>query len=209
MAKFCGNCGAKLGDSAKVCGVCGTPLEDSDIKVKINTQDNKKNVIKRVKTIIAIVVIIVIGIIGVKVAINYTGYNGFIRKAMAAYQKYDIDALASMVSEAYYYSPKDDYAESHLEYKVGGVMDYFDDSVGHNCKYSYEINETYVLSGKKLNDTLDRIEYEFPDFDTDDIKKIVVADITITAKQGKKSLSSDFDIYMSKEKDGWKLLFIE
>lgn len=29
MAKFCGNCGAKLDDNAKVCGMCGAMLTTS------------------------------------------------------------------------------------------------------------------------------------------------------------------------------------
>ena len=29
MAKFCGNCGAQMSDSAKVCGMCGTPFTSS------------------------------------------------------------------------------------------------------------------------------------------------------------------------------------
>ena len=27
MAKFCGNCGARLEDDAKICGKCGTSVE--------------------------------------------------------------------------------------------------------------------------------------------------------------------------------------
>ena len=38
MAKYCGNCGTQLEDSAKVCGQCGTPLDGASLprpKVKV------------------------------------------------------------------------------------------------------------------------------------------------------------------------------
>ena len=46
MAKFCGNCGAKLDDDDKVCGQCGAPVDiganSSPVKV-IDIERKRKN----------------------------------------------------------------------------------------------------------------------------------------------------------------------
>lgn len=208
MAKFCGNCGAPLGDSDKVCGKCGTPLDSESVHdLKVVDPEKQEKIKKTVKLIVGLAALILIAVVAIKVVSQYTGYNGLIRKVMNAYENYDIDTLVSLSSDMYYYG-NEDWAEYYFEYSVGDDLDSFESSVGHSYKLSYEIDETYVMSERKVDELLDGIENTYSDFDIDVIEKVVTADITVTAKQGSKSVNRDINIIMSKEDGSWKLLYI-
>ena len=214
MAKYCGNCGAQMEDSAKVCGNCGTPF-DSEIIKRSNTfvDPEKKEMIKKktrkkLAVCVKTVVLILLVIVALKMAMSFTGYNGLLRKVMTAYEKYDIEALVSLSSDIYYYG-EDDWVEYYFASNVGGDLDAFESSVGHSYKLSYEVDEIYKVSERKLQDMLDEIEYNYYGFDTSVIEKIVIADLTVSAKQGSKSASRDMNIVMSKENGSWRLLYIE
>ena len=109
----------------------------------------------------------------------------------------------------YYYNDYEDYVDEYFEYAVGSNIDSFESSVGHSYKMSYEVDEIYDLSQRKQDEMLKSIEYAYPDFDVDIISKIAVADVTVTAKQGSKSVSRTVKITMSKEGNTWKLLYLE
>ncbi len=212
MAKFCGNCGTQLDDDARVCGQCGTPIDESRGKVpglKIVDPEKKKKLIKKMKMVIVLAVVIFIAVVGIRIARNFTGTNGLVRKVMAAYEKYDIDTIVSLSSDMYYYDDNENYVEEYFEYAVGRNIDNFESSVGHSYKMSYEVEEIYDLSQRKQDEMLKNIEYSYPDFDVDVINKIAVADVKITAKQGSKSVNKTVKITMSKEGKTWKLLYIE
>ena len=113
MAKFCGNCGAKINDNAKVCSECGTPIDDifqSSSEKKANPAKKKKSK-KKFKITVMLVFVAVAAIIIINVVSKFTGYNALLRKVMAAYEEYDIDTLVSLSSDIYYYTEKD-YAEN-------------------------------------------------------------------------------------------------
>lgn len=210
VSRYCGNCGTKLEDNAKICGQCGTPFEETPANISglktVNPQ--KKGFRKTVKRAAAVVVIIAVGVIAVTIAMRFTGYNGVLRRTMTAYKKYDIDALISLSGDMYYYGAGD-WAEHYFENSVGEDLDFFEASVGHSYKVSYEVNDIYTLSERRLAKVLDEIENICPDFDVSIIKKVVVAELTVTARQGDKSVSRDINIFMSKENGSWRLLYIE
>ena len=211
MAKFCGNCGARLEDDAKICGKCGTPVEGVTTSIpglKVTDPEKQKKVKKTFKLVAGLMVLLIVAGIAFNVVSQYTGYNGLMRKVMAAYEKYDIDTLISLSSNMYYYGDEDS-VEYYFESKVGENLDSFEASVGHNYKLSYKVNETYAMSERKENDLLDDIENAYMDFDISKIKKVVVADLTFTAKQGNKSTNRDMNIVMTKENGSWRLLYIE
>ena len=211
MAKFCGNCGAQLDDNARVCGQCGTPVDGNQSKIpglKVVNPEEKKKQMKKVKIVIAIVIVVVIAIVGVKITLNFTGTNGFVRNVMKAYEEYDIDALVNLSSEMYYYSDYDNYVDEYFENFVGSNIDSFESSVGHSYKMSYKIEEIYDLSQRKQDEMIKDIEYLYPKFDVDTISKISVANVKVTAKQGSKSVNKDVKITMSKEGKKWKILYI-
>lgn len=211
MAKFCGNCGTQLEDNAKVCGNCGTPLDGAYTNIpglKVTDPEKQKKMKKTVKRVVGLVLLVAVAIIGFNVVSQFTGYNGLLRKVMTAYEKYDIDTLVSLSSDMYYYG-EEDWVDYYFDYSVGNDLDSFEASVGHSYKLTYEINETYVMSDRKVDEMLSEIEYSYPDFDVSIIEKVVVADLTVTAKQGSKSVNQDMNIVMTKENGTWRLLYIE
>lgn len=211
MAKFCGNCGARLDDDAKVCGQCGTPLDGASVKIsglKIADPEKQKKLRNKVKLFLGVIAVILGAIVTVNIASNFMGYKGLLRKVMTAYEGYDIDTIVSLSSDMYYHG-EGDFVEYYFEYNVGEDLDSFESSVGHSYSLSYEVKETYTLSDRKLNTLLDTIKSTYSDFDVSAIKKVVVAEITVTAKQGSKSVNKDLQITMTKEGSSWKLLYIE
>lgn len=210
MAGFCGNCGAKLDEGQRVCGQCGTPVEGAmkTPVIRVDNPEKKKKSKRRFKAVTAIIVVVLIGVIAVNVVLKFTGYNGLLRKVMKAYEAYDIEKLVSLSSNIYYYG-EENYGEDYFESKVGETLEFFETSVGHNYKISYEINETYKMSNRSINETLDQIEYKYSNFDISTIEEIVVCDLNVTAKQDSKSQNKAISIFMSKEEGKWKLFYIQ
>lgn len=211
MAKYCGHCGTKLDDNAKVCGNCGTPLESTSDKipgVKIVDPEKQRKTKKTIKMIIGLIAVVAIVVVAISVVSNFTGSKGLLRKVMSAYKNYDIDSLVSMSSDMYYYG-YDDFAEYYFTYSVGENLDAFEVSVGHSYTLSYEVKEIYTMSERKFSELISNIENMYTNFDSSIIKKVAVADLTLTAKQGSKSTKRDLQVTMTKEDDGWKLLYID
>lgn len=55
MAKFCGNCGARLEDDAKICGKCGTSVEGVTTSIpglKVTDPEKQKKVKKTFKLVL-------------------------------------------------------------------------------------------------------------------------------------------------------------
>lgn len=214
MARFCGNCGAQLDDDARVCGQCGTPIDGEQGKIpglKITDPEKKKKLVKRIKTAVVLLVVAIVAIVGVRVALSYTGTNGLVRKVMAAYEKNDVDALVALSSDILFYC-SDDYENDvyeYYEYAFDNNIDSFESSVGHSYKMTYKVEAIYDLSQRKQHEMLKDVESSCPDFDEDLISKISVARVKITAKQGSKSVSKTVKIFMAKEGNNWKLLYIE
>ena len=211
MAKFCGNCGTQLEDNAKICGNCGAPLDGVSTNIpglKVTDPEKQKKMKKTVKRVVGLAIFVAVAIIAFNVVSQFTGYNGLLRKVMTAYENYDIDTLVSLSSDMYYYG-EEDWVEYYFEYSVGDDLDSFESSVGHSYKLTYEVNETYVMSERKVDEMLSEIEYSYSDFDVSVIEQVVVADLTVTAKQGNKSVNQDMNIVMTKEDGTWRLLYIE
>lgn len=133
MAKFCGNCGAKMDDSAVVCGQCGTKFPPESVKAappsaptsytppkapkKIpgvggtGKSVDKKKIKATVKKVFAAVIVIALVSIAIKVTVSFTGWRGTLRKTINAYEDFDMNTLcevASDMSYAYYNSSASD-----------------------------------------------------------------------------------------------------
>lgn len=201
-----------MDDDARVCGQCGTPIDGESGRIpglEPIDPEKKKKLAKRIKTAVVLLAVAIVAIVGVRVALSYTGTNGLVRKVMAAYEKYDIDALIALSSDMYYYSDYENYVDEYFEYAVGSSIDSFESSVGHSYKMTYEIEEIYDLSQRKQDEVLKGIEFMYPDFDAELISKVSAASVKITAKQGSRSASERITITMVKEGGTWKLLYIE
>lgn len=214
MAKFCGNCGVRLEDNASICSRCGAPVDDIAQSMSgIQNVESGKKVKKIILLTLRLIAILAVIISGLTVASNFIGNKGLVHNVMAAYRNYDIDTLISLTSDLYYYIDEN-VIESYFEENIGNDHDYFEASVGHSYKISYAINEIYILSGRRQEEVYDEleesIEYQYPDLDVRSmIDRMAVADVTVTAKQGDKSVSQTIQIVMSKEEKDWKLLYLE
>lgn len=216
MAKFCGNCGAELPEGARVCGQCGTPVDGAGggnvpgVKIVDPQQAEKQK--KLFKKILCAVVAVFVLIAAIRIVPNFIGYKGAVRKVMKAYVKYDIDSMVDMSSDVYYYSLGElgsDAAQYYFEDAVGQTMDDFEDDVGPNYKITYEIEETYLMSQRQLDQLMTQLESSYSGFDADLIEKIAAAQIKVTATEGKKSSSKEITVSVSKENGKWRLLLIQ
>lgn len=209
MGKFCGNCGAPLDDDAKVCGQCGTPVNESfpdDINFNPADIGKGKKMKKRIKTIAICFVLIVVVVVGINIGSNFVGKKGLIRKAMKAFEEYNIGTIVSLSSDIYYYYGDEDAVESYFENSVGQMLDEFEDTIGYNYKLSYKINEIYEVSERRERDLFESFRSVFSELDVSMIDKVSMADITLTIKQGERSLNKSLQITMTKEGKDWKLL---
>lgn len=81
MAKFCGNCGAKLDDNARVCGHCGTPVAGAPTNITAThahgqvVQKEQNNIAKRV---ILLVIAIIVIVLVVKLVSGVAGGNSIV-----------------------------------------------------------------------------------------------------------------------------------
>ena len=217
MAKFCGNCGAPTGDTDKVCSQCGTPLSAAAPNGSPSAVVSPAARKKRKKTLCAVLVItgvVIAALLALLVLSQFTGYKGLLRKVLKAYENYDIETLVSASSDIFYQyddnelfllldSSISEQLASDYEDTIGDHMDFFESEVGHNYKLSYETNEIYAMTKRNMEEYLDYIDDYF---DVSMIQKIVVADLVVTATQGKNSESMELEVIMSREEDGWKLV---
>lgn len=211
MNKFCGYCGAKLDSEDRVCGECGTPVSDvgnSGVGGRINPAAKQK-IKKRVKIAVIMVAILAVVAAAAVIVLNVIGPRGLVHKTMMAYEKYDIDTIIENSSEVYYYASYEDAAEEYFKFAVGSGLDYYESSVGHSCKYSYDIDEIFTLSERKYASVVSNLESIYPDYNVDMIEEIVVANLVVTAKRDKNTASGEVCITMTKESDGWKILYID
>ena len=215
MSKFCGNCGAQLDDAAKICGQCGTPLNDGTESMQnipgINYVDPEKKAKtkKRVKLFAGLAVSVVVLIIAINIISGFIGYKGATRKIMNAYKDYNVDTLVDMTSptimEIYDSFYSTDYIETYYQNYLSGELDYYEDHAGHNYKISYEITDTYELSERKIDSLFDSISNYLDGFDNDEISKMMVVEVKVTAKDGKNSASKTINICLTKEDGKWNL----
>lgn len=210
MAKFCGNCGAPLDESARVCGQCGTPVDGmpaSTPKLNIQDPEKQKKTQKTVRLAALLVGLLVVAVLLINLVPRYTGYRGLVRRVMAAYEDYDVDALLSMASELY--DEADDFAESYFEANMDSALDMFEYTVGHDYSLSYKVNDIYTLSDRKMRSLRDELALAWSDYDVDAISKAVVAEVTLTAKEKGDTDDRSLQITMIKEDGAWKLLYIQ
>lgn len=224
MAKFCGNCGARMDDSARVCGYCGTPLAvyttsaapgempGGTVDTAKNNAENMKKVKKIVISIVAALLAIAIVVTGVAVVTSFTGVKGTVRKVMKVYENYDVDAFAAVCSDVIYemasqyssYSDSDP-IENIFDESIGNDLDQIEYDLGYGTyKISYEINEISKVSDRKMDALSNNLEEAL--VDPDIIQDIRLVDITITAKVGRDDTTLDKILILTKESGKWRLL---
>ncbi len=214
MAKFCGNCGTKLDDSAKVCGNCGTPLQNNSGNISSSVPefkyvDPEKKARNQKKLIIGIVcvAVLVIAMIAWNIVSGFIGYKGVVRKVMNAYEDYDIETLVNMSSEYYLFDESNDYVESYFQNAISADLDYLESVVGHSYSIDYTIEDSYSMSKHKFENLLDVLSGT-SDFDADIITEVMIVELGVTAK-GEQEETTTVTLTLTKEEGDWKLLYID
>ncbi len=209
MARFCGNCGMRLEDNDRVCGNCGMPCGDMP-QVKPVVKPAKKSRKGIVAAIICVVIAVVLLITGVSTLAANSGYKGLLKKTIKAYINYDIDKIVDNASESYDYSYSS-YAEYYFTTRIDNSLETFDDYVGYNYKLTYEIEDSYIASERYLSEIKSTLAAKYGTFDTDIIKKVAIAEVTVTAtsKSGNQKYTQTMQITLTKEKGSWKVLYID
>lgn len=208
-----------MDDNAVVCGKCGTPFTGtgsnkiSGINYQTPQSQQQKEKNKKTITLVIAAVVVVLLVIGAVRAISeFTGYKGLVRKTVKAYQDYDIDGIIAQGSDLYYFV--DDETLSYVVKNiVGNKLEKYEDRVGHSYQITYKISEDYEMSTRKIEDLKktmsDYIGMDEDEMDFDDISSIRVVELELTIKQDKKSMKDTLTLTVDKEKDGWKLMYIE
>jgi len=216
MAKFCGNCGAKLEDSAKVCGYCGTTLADSgEAQEEVQTNEvvgsraisnsmsseKKKRLIKLIAIgAVALVALIVF----ISIITSCTGVKGAARKVMNAFVNEDADALADMVSEAVE-EAQGNYLDDFCEGTIEAIYAYYELAVDGDFKLKYKIVEAYEPTNRTKKEIIETLE---DDYDID-VSKVMIVKVEVTAK-GKDDKETDkWKLTFTKEEGKWKLYDFE
>ncbi|WP_290092139.1 zinc ribbon domain-containing protein [uncultured Dubosiella sp.] len=204
MAKFCGNCGAKMNDSAKVCGQCGTPV-DPDFK-KNNTSREKKKFPKWVKWVVLVLVLVVGGAIAFKV-FSGNGYDHIVKEVVEVYETGDVDALMNDSSMLYMEDGGDE-PEEYLVKTIDNQMDKMEEELGRNYVLTYEVEEEYTLPQRQVRKLQDMFEAGDVDYDVDNLEDIKVIDLVITGDSGDDTYDIEQSIIVIKENGKWKFLLL-
>lgn len=215
MVRYCGNCGAELSDGAKVCGQCGVPITSTKNKEGaasipgisyVNPEKKEKS--KKTFTLFMVIVVVVLMFV---VLINYLsgflGYKGTVRKFMNAYENYDVEVFTSIVSDWYYCTGDDSYAENYFKTMVSNDFNTFEETIGHKYKFSYQITDSYNLSKHKFEDLLEQLSV-YEDFDTYIISEVMIVEVEITIDGEEKDMTMQKELYLTKEDDDWRILYI-
>lgn len=211
MAKYCGNCGNQLEDTARVCGYCGAPFDDTSQNiagVDYKSPESKGKTKKMIKRIVIIAIIAGVAFAGFKVATEFTGPKGMVRNVMKAYENYDINGLVDMSSDVWFYEMAD-YVENYFESGVGNDLDYYETSVGHNYKFSYEVSEIYEPSERRLVELEEDVQQLYEDFDMGMVEKVMVAHVKAFAEKGGRTVNRDVVLTLTKESGEWRVLYME
>lgn len=187
MAKFCGNCGSQMDDTAKVCGNCGTPFGGAPTYTPpaSTTKKKKKHPIRNFFLIVLALFILIPAFVMLP---KITGTNGLVLKTVNAIAQNDtetLDELTSSVTKSNMFLEYSlDSSIATIQYRLG------DDGIG------YEITNTRSVDADELS-MLAGLGMEKA--------KIKIVDVSLVGMDG----STDVQFVMIKESGKWKLLSIQ
>ena len=229
MSKYCGNCGAKMDDDARICGYCGTPMEDSESpqtpppgtgygytgyspmpygpgpqsapKPPALTPAQKKKIKVGAIVTSAVAVVIVLTIVMINIIVDNTGYKGTIKKAIHAYETYDIQTLVEVYSDIQYQGKDMDKADLIAE-KASMKLDSYESLVGRDVKISYKITDAYKLPEHKYSKFIDYIE-DYYDYDGSYISEVMRVDLELEIKGKQRTKTDRMNLYLVNEMGNW------
>lgn len=211
MGVFCGNCGARVGDTAKVCGNCGAIIQQDEFASLHTTTNSRRK--PNSLLFVGLAAIAIVCIIVVLITVSNKGYEKLVSASVNALVEQDIDTLIELSSDIYSASKNEDdvfQLESIYEYVAEELAERFEDEVGYRYKTSFKIEEVREPSKRRIEKLLDYFaEYiDEDEFDLGKIKKIILAEVVVTAKKGRSSDEQTVYFTMMQEDRDWKLVLI-
>lgn len=221
MAKFCGNCGGQLDDSAKVCGFCGTPLETEDVAnipeaTPIPTNDytysdpdkNQKIIKYGIMGGIAVVAVVLVIVI-ISALINNTGYKGAVNTFMGVYedgQDFEIEDITDLASSKW--EDEDEFLNNYEEY-FENAADYFEEETDDDYDISWEISKVVELDEDEVEIFGEYMAKSHDDFDEDILTDVVSVKVKITAEADDDKCKNTIILILTNEDGDWKLFSVE
>ena len=203
--KFCGNCGNQNDADAKICGVCGQPLDVGD------NPERSINIKKYVVMGSVGIALIAVVIIAVNIISYFTGYRRTLDTFFKGMEEADLDTILSVTSDIGSENAKDLMYAHEEEYEsiISKALDTYEDSVGHDVKFVYEIDDEYRLTDRKLDNFFNDIEEKY-DYEANNISKVysVKLKVKVTGSKGDRNLST-LKLYLTKESGEWKIYFVD
>jgi len=211
MGIFCGNCGARVEDTAKVCGNCGAIIQQDEFASLHTTTNSRRK--PNPLLLVGLAAIAIVCIIVVLSTVSNKGYEKLVSASVNALVEQDIDTLIELSSDIYSASKNEDdvsQLESIYKYVAEELAERFEDEVGHRYKTSFKIEEVSEPSKRKTEKLLDYLEeyIDEDEFDLGKIKKVILAEVVVTAKKGRFSDEQTVYFTMMQEGRDWKLLLI-
>lgn len=155
-------------------------------------------------TAILIVLIVVIALIA-----SSGGHSGVLDDVMEAYEVNDIERLIDMSSDAYYYGSSDG-VDRYFENAVSDRVNAYQYRAGYGYRFSYDVvRETRLTREEELWSFRQQLNAYYPDFDASVIEEVMLSDIVITIRQGAESFEDNIRVTLTKEPEGWKVLYID
>ncbi len=162
---------------------------------------------------VGLAAIAIVCIIVVLITVSNKGYEKLVSASVNALVEQDIDTLIELSSDIYSASKNEDdvfQLESIYEYVAEELAERFEDEVGYRYKTSFKIEEVREPSKRRIEKLLDYFaEYiDEDEFDLGKIKKIILAEVVVTAKKGRSSDEQTVYFTMMQEDRDWKLVLI-
>ena len=196
MAQFCPKCGQEIKENEKFCGVCGAPLNDEEGGKK------SKKWLLRGGILIGLIVILALIVSTVQ---RSTGYKGTIQKMAKAYKNADVETLVELTSAVEVDILGEDAVSKYWEDVITRKLDEYEDKVDEVKKINVEVSQIKEFSDRRLEDAMEYVEDTF-NVDTSDVKKAICVDLRVKIQGKKKKITDRMnDIYLLKEKGGWKI----
>ena len=230
MSKFCGNCGAELGDDATICVNCGWKSEAVAETETINAEtapeqsssesspadDGKKPDKKKTAILIGgIAVVVIAAIVGFILLIGAIFGGGGAQGALNNYDEVmknpTTKNVEKLAPEKYWESFVEDddsnfndVDEVH-EYFVENLEDaieYFEDEFGDNIRISFKIEKEKDVKSSTLDDAKDLLKDHY-DIPKKDIKKMVKLEVLLKIKGSEDEDEEETTMYAIQIGNNW------
>ncbi len=214
---FCTKCGAENDDNARFCVECGAKLGNSGKGIRPPSYDSEADVSKKMwnvgkyKKIIPIIILVILAVLLVsKLILPGQTEKKVIKNIMSAEMTGDVDKIMDIVPEDLWdAAEKEGLSRKEIKEELQDVLsearDSLDSILGENWKYSYKIKNIEKVPKEDLEDIRETYKDAVgKEVNISEAKKVQV-ELTVKTKDTEKS--ETMTIYIIKIKNKWYLDF--